>query len=447
MNPYSFSHFSDQDLLRDLDARVGRVRIETAGLIACIAEVDARKLYLPAGDDSMFAYCIRRYGFTRETAFKRIRAGRAARQFPVIFEALSDGRMNLSAVVLLASHLRAESGDELLAAAMGKTKSEIEQLLAERFPQPDAPACLQALPIPAGQTELSPGTVGMTTAEHRRGRAGELSPGTVEAAAPWAKVAPLSRRRFLLQAPIPERAHDKLRYIQALLGHAVPSGDLAEVLERSFDAHIAQLEKQKIGATSRARGQRGAEDPRHIPTAVKRAVWERDGGQCGFVGEDGHRCGSSVRLEFDHVDPVARGGEATIEGIRLRCRAHNQYEAECVFGAGFMASKREAARLAAAEARARTAAARAAAAEEHARAAAEKRETAAAEAQAAAAERDPARSVVPWLRQLGVRMDDARRAAAYCESVPGASLEERVRVALRFLAASRSPVAKPPEAA
>jgi len=107
-----------------------------------------------------------------------------------------------------------------------------------------------------------------------------------------------------------------------------------------------------------------------------------------------------------------------VEGIRLRCRAHNQYEAECVFGAGFMASKREAARLAAAEARARTAAARAAAAEEHARAAAEKREKAAAEAQAAAAERDPARSVVPWLRQLGVRMDDARRAAAYCESVP-----------------------------
>ena len=124
-----------------------------------------------------------------------------------------------------------------------------------------------------------------------------------------------------------------------------------------------------------------------------------------------------------------------------------RHEAECVFGAGFMASKREAARLAAAEAHARTAAARAAAAEEHARAVAEKRETAAAEAQAAAAEQDPEHSVVPWLRQLGVRMDDARRAAAYCESVPGASLEERVRVALRFLTASRSPVVKPPEAA
>src|SRR5262249_40579105 len=163
-----------------------------------------------------------------------------------------------------------------------------------------------------------------------------------------------------------------------LLGHAVPTGDLAEVLERSFDAYIEKLEQQKFAATSRPRAGRTSHDPPHIPAAVKRAVWERDGGQCSFVGEGGHRCGSRVRLESDHVDRVARGGEATVDGIRLRCRAHNQYEADCVFGAGFMASKREAARLAAAEARARTAVARAAAAEERTRAAAEKREKAAA---------------------------------------------------------------------
>ena len=41
---------------------------------------------------------------------------------------------------------------------------------------------------------------------------------------------------------------------------------------------------------------------------------------------------------------VARGGEATVEGIRLRCRAHHQLEAERVFGAGFMQEKRDEAR-------------------------------------------------------------------------------------------------------
>jgi hypothetical protein len=46
-------------------------------------------------------------------------------------------------------------------------------------------------------------------------------------------------------------------------------------------------------------------------------------------------------LEFDHVREVARGGDASVENIRLRCRAHNQYTAECTFGAGFMREKRE----------------------------------------------------------------------------------------------------------
>jgi hypothetical protein len=44
------------------------------------------------------------------------------------------------------------------------------------------------------------------------------------------------------------------------------------------------------------------------------------------------------------VHPVARGGKATIENTRLRCRAHNQYEAERTYGAGFMREKREAGR-------------------------------------------------------------------------------------------------------
>ena len=94
-----------------------------------------------------------------------------------------------------------------------------------------------------------------------------------------------------------------------------------------------------------------------------------------------------------------------MEGIRIRCRSHNQYEAECTFGTAFMSDKREAVRQAAAEKRARV----------------------------ASAEQDPERSVVPWLRKLGFRVDEARRAAARCETLPEASLEERVRLALSLL--------------
>ena len=412
MSKYSLSHLCDQDLLRNLVALVARDRATTAELLAHIAEVEGRRLFAPKGYPCMYDYCVNELHLPEDAAIKRIRVARVARQFPAVFAALADGRLHLTAVFLLSRHLTAENGAELLAAAEHKSKAEIQLLLAARFPQPDLPARLDAIAAP-GSPPVLPAPEQVEHGSEVKATSRLPVPEQVASATPWPKVAPLSAERYALQATIGQGTHDKLRYAQALLGHAVPSGDLAEVLDRALDALIAQLEKQKIGATSRARAQRAAEDPRHIPTAVKRAVWERDGGQCGFVGEDGHRCGSSVRLEFDHVDPVARGGEATIEGIRLRCRAHNQYEAECVFGAGFMASKREAARLAAAEARARTAAQKA---EERARAEAEK---------------DPERSVVPWLRQLGYRAEEARAAAALCEHMPGAPLEQRVKMALR----------------
>ena len=49
------------------------------------------------------------------------------------------------------------------------------------------------------------------------------------------------------------------------------------------------------------------------------------------------------------VTPLAPG-EATVGGIRLLCRAHNQYEAERTFGAEFMRHKRETARIRASDA-------------------------------------------------------------------------------------------------
>jgi len=62
------------------------------------------------------------------------------------------------------------------------------------------------------------------------------------------------------------------------------------------------------------------------------------------VSESGKRCDERGFLEYDHEIPVARGGKATVENIRLRCRAHNQFEAERAFGAEFMDDKRAEAR-------------------------------------------------------------------------------------------------------
>lgn len=160
--------------------------------------------------------------------------------------------------------------------------------------------------------------------------------------------APPPHERFLLQLTITKSTHDKLRYAQGLLSHAVPTGDVAQVVDRALDALILQLEKRKFGATTaprrlrrpkssitrRPRRQRAIVRKRYVPAHVRRAVWERDHGQCTFVSANGTRCKARRFLEFDHVDPVARGGQTTVDTMRLRCRAHNQYEAERASGPG-----------------------------------------------------------------------------------------------------------------
>jgi hypothetical protein len=71
---------------------------------------------------------------------------------------------------------------------------------------------------------------------------------------------------------------------------------------------------------------------RTVPREVKREVWQRDAGQCAFVSSTGRRCTESTFLEYHHIQPYAKQGPATVANISLRCRRHNQYEAELIFG-------------------------------------------------------------------------------------------------------------------
>lgn len=115
--------------------------------------------------------------------------------------------------------------------------------------------------------------------------------------------------------------------------HTNPKGDPAVIFDRALTLLVDHLERTKLGKTTRGQKQQRATDPgsRHVPSAVKREVWTRDGGQCAFVGTAG-RCSETGFLEFHHVVPFAEGGETSSANIQLRCRAHNAYEAEEWFG-------------------------------------------------------------------------------------------------------------------
>jgi hypothetical protein len=108
------------------------------------------------------------------------------------------------------------------------------------------------------------------------------------------------------------------------------------IVDRALTALLAELAKKKFADTRQPRSREGAKPAkpaaRSVAAAVRRAVWVRDRGRCAYVGTTGHRCNERRFLEFHHVDPHALGGEASVDLIALRCRAHNAYEGRLYFG-------------------------------------------------------------------------------------------------------------------
>src|SRR5437773_5493172 len=90
MRTYDLSRVSDAALVRKLTVLLAEERISMAAVLAYLAEVDARRLYLPAGFPSMYAYCVGELHLCEQAAMKHIRAARTAPRFPVIFSAVAD---------------------------------------------------------------------------------------------------------------------------------------------------------------------------------------------------------------------------------------------------------------------------------------------------------------------------------------------------------------------
>ena len=135
MNRFSLTQLSDSALLSGLKTNVARERGALADVLAHIAEVEARKLHVPAGYGSMQDYCVHELHFSKDAANKRIRAARSAEELPAIYEKVAEGALRLTSILILASYLSPENADELLAAASFKSDFEVKEILAERFPQ------------------------------------------------------------------------------------------------------------------------------------------------------------------------------------------------------------------------------------------------------------------------------------------------------------------------
>jgi len=277
---------SNDELERSLHGLLGAGARVEARIVAHLAEVEARRLHLLAGCSSLYDYCRKRLGLSEYEAFLRIAASRVARKYSVVFGMLERRELHLTAICEVRELLTAENHRDLLDAVSGKTKLQIREILAQRFPQADVPTSLKRLPA----------------------------------------LEPLSPDRYRLVVTLNAEQKAKLELARDLLSHANSVGDLAIVVERALDELIARLEKRRFGRRRR----------KHISHEVRRELLDRDGLSCAFVSDEGERCGARAFLQFHHRHAWAHGGTDTSENLELLCHAHNRLLAERDFGATYI---------------------------------------------------------------------------------------------------------------
>jgi hypothetical protein len=240
---------ADDALTVELGLLAGREREATAAFIVHLAEFDGRRLYEGAGYQSMFSYCRAVLRLSEDAAYNRIKAARATRPFPAIVAMLIDGQLSLTTVRLLAPHLTVENHGKLLAAAAGKGKHDVEELLASWFPQPDVSPLVRKLPSRVAVTEAAapcevtappPGPLVATSSTIADARAA-IGVGGISSVLPSkpALVRPLAPERYEVRFTASAETRALLREAQDLLDHAVPTGDGGSLRPRRNRERVA----------------------------------------------------------------------------------------------------------------------------------------------------------------------------------------------------------------
>ncbi|HKP57635.1 MAG TPA: hypothetical protein VJV78_12980 [Polyangiales bacterium] len=270
----------------------------------------------------MFEYAVEALHMSPAEAYVRLRAAKLAREFPLVLSMLARNELHLSAVKLLAPHLTQANHVDVLERARCKSKRAVELIVAQLAPKPDVPSVVRKLPaaraaaspalqaaaeftsaqlvreLPAAQAAASPAVQATSELTLTQPSVREFRLET-----PSQVTTPLSPGRYKVQFTATQTLHDKLQQLQDLMRHRIPDGELSMIIERAADLLIEQEMKQRFAQTKKTSAsvaRPGKAWSRHVPRAVRRAVYARDAGQCTFVSLDGRRCGSRQSRAASH---------------------------------------------------------------------------------------------------------------------------------------------------
>ena len=290
----------------------------TAALLRVLMEIDRRRLYLGEGCASMFSYCTQVLHMAEGAAYNRIEAARAARSYPVILELFEQSAIALTAVRLLAPHLTMGNHAAVLASATHKSKRQIEELVCSLRPQPEAPVVVRRLPV----FPVVPVASLVATTEARRQTilpCESPSVGTTKCeglpAIPPARIVPIAPARYRIQVTVSRRR---------TTGSGAPRRCCATRCMGRRGRDLRSGPRAPGRAAQRQRSHRrprtskaDAGCSRHIPAAVRRAVWRRDAGRCAFVGGHGRCAERHPRVPPRRAVCRGRRGDRTEHRVAL----------------------------------------------------------------------------------------------------------------------------------
>jgi 5-methylcytosine-specific restriction endonuclease McrA len=328
-----------------------------ADFLVALSDFDRERRWLELGYTSCFYFLHRELGLSKGAAFYRKTAAELIQRFPEVVEPLRDGRLCLTSVVELSKVITPENRDEVVERFFHASKQEAKAVAAELRPAQAPPHrdVVTVLKAPSGvavacetatSTRQEPTLDGLIRGQSVHpdeprdvpdSTASVEPPSTAIAQPTPDQVEPLTGELRRFHVTVSKRFLEKLASARDALSHGRPRASTEEVLEAALDLLLAKKAQQRgIVKRPRAAQARTSDRPRHVPAEVKRAIWARDGGRCQWPVSSGGICGSTRRLELDHIVPVARGGTSTVDNLRITCRCHNQLAAREAFGDAWM---------------------------------------------------------------------------------------------------------------
>lgn len=315
-----------------------------ADFISELAEFDRGRCWEELGYPSLFEFLVRELGLSRGNAFYRTKAVSLVQRFPEVLEALRDGKLCITSIAEVARVMTAENRAEVLPRFFHVSRQEARLVSAELSPRPAVPI-REVVTAAVSREQVAP--LALSTPVH------PLNSAAPNASEPARGVRPEPQRE--VNDPVTaeiSRLHltvtrDLLAKVEAArlaLSHSNSGATVADILELGAETALTREAKRRA-LVARPRSQRPANQPAssdsdHVPAEIRREVWRRDGGCCQWKLASGGICGSKMRAQLDHIVPKGKGGQATIDNLRVLCERHNQYAARLAYGDELMARYR-----------------------------------------------------------------------------------------------------------